>query len=55
MIVCVCNRLRCSDIEDAIGSGARSSAEVHDHLGVQVQCGSCLEWVDDMIALSGDS
>ncbi len=49
MIVCVCNRLNERDVRTAIERGARGRDQVHACLGADIQCGACLDWVQDIV------
>lgn len=49
MIVCICNRLRDAEVHNAIAKGARRAEDVHAACGVDVNCGCCLDTMDDMI------
>ncbi len=49
MIVCVCNRLRDSEVRGAIAQGAGCAEDVHARCGSEVNCGCCLDTMDDMI------
>lgn len=49
MIVCICNRLRDSEVQGAIAKGARCAEDVHARCGVDVNCGCCLDMIDDML------
>ena len=49
MIICICNRLRDSEVQGAIAQGARCAEDVHTHCGVDVNCGCCLDTIDDMV------
>ncbi len=49
MIVCVCNRLNERDVRAAVERGARGRDQVHACLGADIQCGACLDWVQDIV------
>lgn len=49
MIVCICNRLRETEVQGAIAQGARCAEDVHAACGVNVNCGCCLDAMDEMI------
>ncbi len=50
MIVCLCNCLNEASIVEVINAGCQTREDVHQRLGVTVQCGSCLDYVDTLIA-----
>ena len=41
MIICVCKRVSCRDLNAAIDKGVRSWAELRSELGVATTCGRC--------------
>lgn len=41
MIICVCKRVSCRDLNAAIDKGVRSWAELRAELGVATSCGRC--------------
>lgn len=49
MYICLCNRFRDAELETAVEKGARSAAEVFEALGVQPQCGGCLDFAEEMV------
>jgi len=49
MIVCVCNRLNSSRIQNAIDAGARTPDAVYSGCGVKRNCGRCQETIADML------
>ncbi len=49
MIVCICRNLNQSRVLEAIERGAQRPDEVHRACGVEVNCGCCLETIEDMI------
>ena len=50
VIVCVCRNLNQTKVLEAIEDGAASADDVHATCGVEVNCGCCLDTIDDMIA-----
>lgn len=50
MIICVCNRINCRSVRDAVDSGARSPKAVQAHHGCKINCGKCSTMIGDMIA-----
>lgn len=49
MIVCICNRLSEKTIRQAAGAGARSTEHVFEHCGSAVNCGKCLDFMEEII------
>ncbi|GEM_PF-4079032 len=49
MIICICNRIAESEVHSAIAKGARRAEEVHACCGADVDCGSCLKMIDDIM------
>ena len=49
MIVCICRNINQARVLKAIEDGAECANDVHPACGVQVNCGSCLDAIDDMI------
>jgi bacterioferritin-associated ferredoxin len=47
--VCICARVRESEVRTAIQLGARCEESVGDACGAGTGCGSCLERICDMI------
>lgn len=41
MIICVCHRLNCRKVDEAIAAGAVTPKAVQAHHGNQFQCGKC--------------
>ncbi|WP_052378513.1 (2Fe-2S)-binding protein [Polycyclovorans algicola] len=41
MIICVCKRLSCRDVNAAVDNGARTWAELRSELGIASTCGRC--------------
>ena len=50
MIICVCNRINCRSVREAVESGARSPNAVQSHHGCKFNCGKCSTMIGDMIA-----
>lgn len=48
MYVCICHGLKESDVHSARQAGAADSNAVFSSLGVQPQCGRCVEHIDGM-------
>ncbi len=55
MIICVCRRLNCSKIRDAIDAGAGSPAHVMAHHGQRFKCGSCKATISNMLCSKKDN
>jgi bacterioferritin-associated ferredoxin len=49
MIVCVCNRLTEHEVRDAAKSGAHTPEAAYEKLCCEVQCGCCLDYVQEVI------
>lgn len=50
MYVCVCNALRESDVrEAALQNPGATTEEIYAVLGVEPDCGSCLDFADELI------
>lgn len=54
MIICVCNRINCRSVRDAVDSGARSPKAVQAHHGCKINCGKCTSMIGEMIAKQMD-
>lgn len=50
MIICVCNRINCRSVREAVESGARSPKAVQAHHGCKINCGKCSTTIGEMIA-----
>ncbi len=50
MIICVCNRINCRSVREAVDSGARSPKAVQAHHGCKINCGKCSTTIGEMIA-----
>jgi bacterioferritin-associated ferredoxin len=49
MIVCVCNAVTEQDVRELARSGARSPEQAYESLGHEPQCGSCLNYAQELI------
>ena len=49
MIVCVCNALTEADVRKAARAGAPCPHSAYAHLGCEAQCGSCLDYAQEVI------
>lgn len=49
MIVCICRNINQARVLKAIEGGASCASEVHPACGTEVNCGSCLDAIEDMI------
>ena len=50
MIICVCNRINCRSVREAVDAGARSPKAVQAHHGCKINCGKCTTTIGEMIA-----
>ena len=50
MIICVCNRINCRSVREAVDAGARSPKAVQAHHGCKINCGKCSTTIGEMIA-----
>lgn len=50
MIICVCNRINCRSVREAVDAGARSPKAVQAHHGCKFNCGKCSTTIGEMIA-----
>lgn len=50
MIICVCNRINCRSVREAVDAGARSPKAVQAHHGCKINCGKCSTAIGEMIA-----
>lgn len=53
MIVCACKRTTDRDIQSTIDRGARTTDQVARDCGAGTGCGSCREFICDMLKRSG--
>jgi len=49
MYVCLCNALTTKDIQKAKDSGICRPTQVYKSLGCNMQCGKCLEYIEDIL------
>jgi bacterioferritin-associated ferredoxin len=49
MYVCICHRVRESEVRSVIRAGAETEETVGDACGAGTNCGSCLDRICDMI------
>jgi len=49
MIICICNRLSESAIRQAASAGAASIEHVFEHCGGSVNCGKCLDFMEEIL------
>ncbi|PKP82248.1 MAG: (2Fe-2S)-binding protein [Alphaproteobacteria bacterium HGW-Alphaproteobacteria-18] len=50
MIICVCNRINCRSVREAVDAGARSPKAVQAHHGCKINCGKCSTTIGEMIS-----
>jgi len=50
MYVCVCNAIRESELRHAARRGEGDAEALYETLGCQVQCGTCLDEADEIVA-----
>jgi bacterioferritin-associated ferredoxin len=50
MIICVCNRINCKSVREAVDAGARSPKAVQAHHGCKFNCGKCSCSIGELIA-----
>ena len=55
MIICVCNRINCRSVREAVDAGARSPKAVQAHHGCKFNCGKCSTTIGEMIAEKMDA
>lgn len=55
MIVCFCKTASNRDIASAISEGAHTVDQIGDHCGAGTGCGSCREFIAEMIEAAGAS
>ena len=48
MIICICNNIAEKDMKEVIATATEPS-DVHCSLGCSVQCGTCLQTIEDAI------
>ena len=49
MIVCICNRINCASVREAVRDGARAPKDVQRHQGCRFNCGKCKDEITDLI------
>ena len=49
MYVCICNAFTCSDVRRVKSQGVSKSMQVYKKLGCRMQCGKCLETIDNVL------
>ena len=49
MIVCVCNAIREDEVREAARKGATCTLEAYKSVGLEPQCGCCLNCAQDII------
>jgi bacterioferritin-associated ferredoxin len=50
MYVCICARVRESEVRAAVRCGARTEESVGDACGAGTGCGTCVDRISDLIA-----
>jgi bacterioferritin-associated ferredoxin len=55
VIVCFCKTASNRDIASAISEGAHTVEQIGDHCGAGTGCGSCREFIAEMIEAAGAS
>ena len=50
MIVCICNRINCTAVREAVREGARAPKDVQQHQGCTFSCGKCKLEISDVIS-----
>ncbi|MFN7056619.1 bacterioferritin-associated ferredoxin [Hyphomonas sp.] len=50
MIICICNRINCRSVREAVDAGARSPGAVQAHHGCRFNCGKCSGAISELIA-----
>lgn len=54
MIICICNRINCKSVREAVKAGARSPKAVQKHHGCAFNCGKCSCSIGALIAEEND-
>jgi len=49
MYVCICNAFTCSDVRRVKSQGVSKSKQVYKKLGCRMECGKCLETIDNVL------
>ena len=55
MIICLCNNISEKEIDEAISRGSSKVADVYEALGCKPQCGSCMDYIKDMIVVKSNN
>jgi bacterioferritin-associated ferredoxin len=50
LYICNCNGLRERDVNAALNEGAACPKTVHAHHGCAMQCGRCMDEIEDIIS-----
>jgi len=50
MIICICNRINCKSVREAVSDGARSPKAVQAHQGCKFNCGKCSCQIGEIIS-----
>jgi len=50
MIVCICNRINCRDVREAVQGGARAPHDVQASKGCRFNCGKCKIEIGELIS-----
>ena len=49
MYVCICNAFTCRGVRRVKSQGVSKSRQVYKKLGCRIQCGKCLETIDNVL------
>lgn len=49
MIICVCRRINDNGVREAVEAGAAHPVAVHAHHGCRINCGKCLDAMNEAI------
>jgi len=49
MYVCICNAFTCKDVKRVKSQGALNPRQVYKKLGCRMQCGKCVETIDNVL------
>ena len=55
MIICICNRINCRSVREAVDGGARSPRAVQAHHGCKFNCGKCSTAIGEIISEKMDA
>lgn len=55
MIMCVCNRINCKSVREAVDAGARSPNQVQTYHGCKFKCGKCSCSIGELVAEKMDA